>query len=339
MYFASGWVISLFIREAVVLPLTTRYFQFLFCSFPFRYLSRICSSLLHSSGDTVSPMKVILLTNVLNLAADYGLIFGKFGLPEMGLNGAAAATVLSRIFQLSLFLYFVAAREPFKIRLRHLGLVSFDTARSLFRIALPAAMEAAVIHSGFLVFFKIVASLGSLPLATHHIALSIESLSFMFGVGLAIAAASIVGQKLGEGQPLGARFGANVALKKCLGIMLGIGPLLLLFPAALIRLFTSDPEIIRLGSTVLRIGAFEQPFLGSYMVLAGSLRGAGDTMRPMLVAILGSWIFRVPLVYFLAVNCGLGLPGVWLGTCLDWLFRAAAMFVLFRRGKWLEKKV
>ena len=146
-------------------------------------------------------------------------------------------------------------------------------------------------------------------------------------------------QKLGEGQPLGARFGANVALKKCLGIMLGIGTLLFLFPAALIRLFTSDPEIIRLGSTVLRIGAFEQPFLGSYMVLAGSLRGAGDTMRPMLVAILGSWIFRVPLVYFLAVNCGLGLPGVWLGTCLDWLFRAAAMFVLFRRGKWLEKKV
>jgi Na+-driven multidrug efflux pump len=114
----------------------------------------------------------------------------------------------------------------------------------------------------------------------------------------------------------------------------GVGILFALFGRQIASLFGSTPEVLDLAGQAVRIAALEQPTLAAQFVLAGSLRGAGDTRSPLYVSLVGVLFFRVPVVYLLAIVLGWGLAGVWLGTALDWAARAATSYFLFRRGGW-----
>jgi len=154
------------------------------------------------------------------------------------------------------------------------------------------------------------------------------------GIGMAIAATSIVGQSLGAGKPAVARQGAFKSFRFALLIMGGAGLLFFFLPQVLAGFFTNDPDLTRIAGMAIKIAAMEQIAVAAEMVFAGSLRGIGNTKSPMLVAILGTWCFRLPLLWLIVNRLHLGLYQVWFLFVVDWYLRALVLFILFLRTNW-----
>ena len=179
-----------------------------------------------------------------------------------------------------------------------------------------------------------VSSLGTVSLAAHQIAVNVESLSYMPGFGLAVAATTLVGQALGAGKENLAEASIRRAMTFALVVMGNMALVFGLFGPQVVRVFGATPEVLTLAGLAVRLAALEQLPIAVQMVISGSLRGAGDTRTPMVVTVVGTLLFRVSAVYLLAIVLDLGLAGVWLGTAVDWTGRAILLYLLFQRGTW-----
>ena len=207
-------------------------------------------------------------------------------------------------------------------------------ARRVVRIAVPTLVEVVVQRTGYIVFMGMVTALGTTALAAHAIGLRIESLSYGPGWGFSVAAAALVGHAVGAGNADEAgRIGWRAAL---LGgaYMGGCGLLFLAFGSWLVAPFLATPEVLGSAGTLVRISALAQPFMAIYFVIAGSHRGAGDTMPPLLVTIIGVIPLRLGLVWLISVRLGGGIEGVWWACNIDWIARALLMMWFFKRGSW-----
>jgi putative MATE family efflux protein len=210
--------------------------------------------------------------------------------------------------------------------------------KRILNVGIPAGMEQGVMRVGQLAFTMILSSLGTVAYAAHRIAMQAESLSFMPGFGFALAATSLVGQALGAGDPQEAEHvGLEAARIAACGMGL-MGLLFLVFPRALVSVFTSDEAVIAHSAVVIRIVAVSQPFMATHMVLAGGLRGAGDTRTVMLVSLVGICGVRLALASLL-VYLGYGLVGAWIAMSIDLIIRGSLLYWRFRHGGWKEAKV
>ncbi|MEZ4638103.1 MAG: MATE family efflux transporter [Caldilineaceae bacterium] len=196
-----------------------------------------------------------------------------------------------------------------------------------------------VAQSGYLLFTRMVASLGTATLAAHQIALRVESLSYMPSFGLAVAATTLVGQSLGAQNPQLAE--AAVKRTMIFSVVFNglLGAVFVFFARPIVSIFGSTTEVLALSALAITIAAAELPGIGIEMILAGGLRGAGDTRTPMIVTLIGVLLFRLSVVYLLAIQLGWGLAGVWWGTAIDWSMRALLLWVFFVRGHWKTIKV
>ena len=191
------------------------------------------------------------------------------------------------------------------------------------RIALPSIGETLISRLGLIFFTRILATLGTLTLAAHQIALRVESLAFMPASGLSTAAAALVGQALGAKRTDAAEQGIRRTLLLGNGAMALFGTGLVAFGSSIVRLFgVQDAALRQMASAAIRISALELFGLSSLMILASCLRGAaGNTRTPMVVTIAGTFLFRVPATYLFAITLRRGLQGVWPATALDWSAR------------------
>ncbi len=332
--------LSLLGAERVVAQAGGVYLRLILCtsflSFPFM----VANGILRGAGDTRTPMWLTLAMNVWNIAAAVVLVFGLGPIPALGLAGAGAATASARALGGGLALL-VLFRGWSVLQVRPAALARWD-GRLIWRIVrlgLPNLGETIISRLGYLAFMSIVTRLGTIPLAAHQLALRVESLSFMPGWGLSVAAATLAGQALGAGSPEVAETGIRRTLLMALGLTGVIGILYAAFGPQIVAIFGSTPEVLGQAGLAVRIAAAEQPFLAAQMVLAGGLRGAGDTRTPMWVSLFGVACLRVVVVYLFAVVLGWGLAGVWWGTTVDWAGRSALIWLLFRRGRWKEVQV
>ena len=206
-------------------------------------------------------------------------------------------------------------------------------------MTLPATLEKVIFHAGFLVFAGMVARLGEVAAAANQACIALESLSFIPAEGFGIAAATVMGQKLGAGQPEQARAGGRTAVRLAIAFLCSMGALYLLVPSFLVSWFTSDPEVISLAVTCLMLGALAQPSMAIGITIAKGLQGAGDTRSPLAVTIVGIWGIRLGACWLLAFRFGLGLPGIWIATAIDWWVRAGLLIWVFRRGRWTTVEV
>ncbi len=320
-------IVGLFIKDTSVIWESGSYIRIIFYSFVFNDISMISSSILRASGDTRTPMKVTILTNCLNVIGNYILIFGKFGMPALGLQGAGLSTAICKVIEgFLLTSHIFSKRSVLRLYTNSFKLISRDSLRTVFKISLPASLEPFLVRTGFLLFTRIVTSMGTLAIAAHRIAVAIESLSFMPGLAFSMACATLVGQKIGERSESGFRQSIKQSLLIAIFVMSSFGLLFLLIPGFLARLFTSEKNLIASAALCLMIGAFEQPFLGASMVFRGAFQGAGDTKTPLYVATLSVWGPRLVLSYLLGLQFGLGLAGIWIATTVDWLCRTILFF-------------
>ena len=309
-----------------VLSSATRYIQLVFLFFSFTAGLNILSAIMHGSGNTRTPMEGILLVNVLHIVLAYPLIYGKWGCPPLGVTGAAYAINASEMIGCCYLLV-----QAFRKKYIRLGRPSPDLFGKIWQVGYPVALERVAQQSGQLFYSKIIIGYGTVAYAAHQIGVSIESLSFMPGAGMGIAAATLMGQALGARKIRRARISHREALRLALIVMTVMALLFLLIPHLLIGLFTADPGVIEKGCVFLRIVAFAQVPLALSFVYAGSLRGTGDTHYVFLVTLVAMWGIRVLLSYVAADLFHLSLYMVWGVFILDWLFRAVAFAGRYHR--------
>lgn len=326
-------------NEAII-DMGSSYLRIILSTSFFGFCLMVFNGIMRGSGDTRKPMYITLAMNIWNVIAAYVLIFGVGSFEGLGVLGAGIATASARLIGSLLALHALLGRKSFiRIALKDIFQWDGHLARKILTLSLPAAGEAVVTRAGSTLFMRIISALGPVSLAAHQIALSVESLSFMPGWGLATAAATLTGQCLGARKPDLAEKAIRRTMRLSLIIMCTIGIAFALWGQQIVTVFGSTPEVLSLAGTAVRIAALEQASIAIVMVLNGTLRGAGDTRTPMLVTAFGVLLFRVAVVYLFAIVFGWGLAGVWLGTAVDWAGRAALVYVLFRRGKWKELAV
>jgi putative MATE family efflux protein len=319
-----------------LLDLTLAYLHvtwLLFAAYVFLHLS---AAIFQGVGDTRTPLRAMVGVNVVHLVLAVPLVFGLWGLPRLGVVGAALASGLSEAVGAAWLLW--QARRRGLLGGRG-GTWGFPELPRILRVALPAVGERMLTHGMQLVFARIVIGYGVAAYAAHQVGLSIESLSFLPGLGFAKAATTLVGQRLGAQDPGGARRSARQANLMAVGIMTAWGITFLLFPRAWVLLFTSDPGVLAYSVTLLPIMGLLQPPLAVAMVMAGALRGAGETPVVLAGAILGGWIVRLPLAYLGGVSLRLGMAIVWTAMILDWLVRGIVFGWRFRRLRLTEVRL
>ncbi len=296
----------------------------------------VANSIMRATGDTQKPMYITGLMNVVNALLAYILVFGLGPIPRLELRGAALATSLARMLggigaQLVLF----SSRTPIHLRPSHLLRWDWGLIGRLVRLSLPNIGETLISRLGFMLFTRILSSLGTVALAANQVAVRVESIAFMPAWGLATAAAALVGQALGAREEEMAQRGIRRALLMGNVAMVLLGAAFIGKGVAIVRIFgIQDAQLASSAATVVRISALELCGLCSVMVLSGCLRGAGDTRTPMIVTLAGTVLFRVPVTYLFAISLNGGLKGIWLATAVDWSMRALIMFFFYIRGRW-----
>ena len=309
-----------------------RYLRIICIVFPVSSMIFVGGACLRGAGDTRTPLLVMGVVNVFNIVVAWVLVEGIGPFPALGVEGAAYGSALARFLGgLIVFVLLLKGRSGLRLRWRGLDR---EVMWRILRIGLPTSLDQLIFRIGSLVWIRIVASLGTVAFAAHQIVLNGESISFMPGWGFAVAATTLVGQGLGARDHERAEKDALVAFYFSAVFMSLMGIVFFLFAAQIVGLFTDDADIIAMGTLPLRLIGLVQPFLAAMMVFSGSLRGAGDTLTPMLVNGASVWLLRIPLSLLVVEWLGWGLTGVWMVMALDLTVRGIVLFWQFRVGRW-----
>jgi multidrug resistance protein, MATE family len=306
----------------------------------FMVLQYVCAGALRGAGDTRTPMIVTGVVNVVNVLVAYTLIFGHFGFPALGVLGSAWGASVARACGAAILLALLySGRRRVQIAGRAGWRPDVALMRRVLKIGLPSMIEQSLMSGGSLLYSVIVIGMGPAIYAAQRITFNALSISFMPGMGFGMAATTMTGQSLGAGRPDLARRSAWIAFRMAALWMCTMGIGLIIFGNQIMRLFTTDPVIISVGTVALRVIAFSQPFQALGQVMAGSLRGAGDTRFPMFATGLSVWLIRLPFGVLFGPILGWGLGGVYISNVMDALARAIANYVRFRAGKWQKLRV
>lgn len=319
--------------ESGVIELALPYSTLIFLVIPFTVLLQVLSSILQGTGDTRTPMYAMMLVNLLHILIAYPLIYGRWGLPAMGVKGAAMAVGLAEATGVAYLM--MRCGRIFKPS-PHWRL---DLIRTLWDVGAPVSGERIVQQAGILIYTKLVLLYGTVTYAAHQVGLSIESLSFLPGYGFAIAAATMVGQSIGAGKYTRAKLENLEANRLAILIMAAMGVVFFFFPYALLRAFTTDDAVIELGTMFLKIVALLQIPLALTMVLAGSLRGAGDTRFIMSATLVGMWGVRVPMGLIVGLWLEWSVVYVWTAMIADWTVRMALLLWRYQSERWKAIRV
>ncbi|NJN70739.1 MAG: MATE family efflux transporter [Nitrospira sp.] len=319
--------------EPAVIELALPYSTLIFLVIPCTILIQVLSSVLQGTGDTRTPMYAMIGVNLLHALLAYPLIYGRWGAPNLGIKGAAIAVGLA---EATGTLYLLLRCRPI---LKKSLILRVDLIRSIWDVGASVSGERVVQQAGIFIYTKLVLLYGTVAYAAHQVGLSIESFSFMPGYGLAIAAATMVGQSIGAGKYTRAKLENWEANRLALAIMTCMGIIFFFFPYALLRAFTTDEAVIDLGTMFLKLVALLQIPLALTMVLAGSLRGAGDTRFIMWATTAGMWGVRVPLALVFGIWLELGVYYVWTAMVADWTVRMGLLLWRYHSERWRKIQV
>ena len=326
-------IIGLFGVDADVAAIGAECLRVSMIGFPAFMLTFVIAGVMRGAGDTRTPLVAGFVSNIINAGLAWVLIYGGFGLPAIGAVGSAWAATAGRFVAVA-FLIFILLRGRGQLRLTGLAdwAPRFPAVRRVLALGMPAAVEQVLISSAFTVLTGIIATLGTLNLAAQRISFTALSLSFLPGVGFAIATSALVGQSIGAGRPEEARAAARAAAQWVTLWMIPLGLVFLFFARPIMGLFTDDPEVIRLGARSLRVLALSQPLWGLLFVWAGALRGAGNTRLPLFFNVFGMW-FGVLCAFVLIRLVDVSLPLIWAVCIPGWAINALGVWIGFRRQK------
>lgn len=298
----------------------------------FNMLTNIFNGIYRGCKNTKTPLYGAAIMNIVNVSLDYILIFGKFGAPELGVKGAAIATV-GGILCAFIFSLTQLKKLPFKIHLKRK--IIKEEVKELVTLAIPSACQEGAFSINRLINVSIIMGLGSLAFAANQITITIESISFMPGWGFAVALTTLAGHSIGEKNYEKTKKYVYYTITLSV-ITMGVTALIFFFfPKELISLFIkeSEKEVIELGAMCLVLAAIEQIPMAIAMALEGAMKGMGDTKTPFKVVIFTNWIIRLPLVYYFLYLKKYPVTAFWTITAIQWTIEAIIIFIVYER-KW-----
>ena len=312
----------------------SRYFLVTALFLPFLQFDFLAATILQASGEMRVPSLLNVLMCVLDVALNYLFIW----VLDLGVVGAALGTGLAELMIATSMVWYLTCRcKDLKLR-GEKG--SFAPTRPVvnnaLRIGLPLCLENIVMRGAYVAGTVIVAPLGAVAVAANNFAVMAESFCYMPGYGIADAATSLVGQSIGAGRrDMARRFGwLTTGGAMILQTLTGI--LLFIFAPEVMGLISSDPEVVSLGATVLRIEAFAETMYAASIVSYGACVGAGDTLLPSILNFSSIWVFRIVPAIWLCPHYG--LVGYWIAMCFELNMRGALFLFYLARGRWLRLK-
>jgi putative MATE family efflux protein len=337
--FFTKWPFVLMGTEPDVTHLGIRYLRIIFIGAVFFFLLDVFSAIFRASGDTKTPMLVIGGSLALNIVLDPILIFGLGPFPRMETAGAALASIFSQAVGSLLFIWLIArGKLGFKFSLLPRLKLDLSMVWRILRVGIPASSAWILFSVVYLFLNKIVALFGTEAIAALGIGNRMESISFHTCMGCSIAASTLVGQNLGAGKPERSSQAAWQAAGIAVLVTAFVGIMFFTFPRQIASFFISDPKVIGIALWYLKIVALSQMFMALEIVFEGAFAGAGNTVPPMMVSIVGS-LARVPLAYLLAVYWGMGIVGVWWVITFTSIVKGLVLAYWFSRGKWKSQKI
>jgi putative MATE family efflux protein len=297
------------------------------------------NAVFRGAGDAAIAMRVLWLANSINLLLDPCLIFGLGPFPRLGVTGAAVATLTGRSVGVLYQLYRLhRGGEHIRILARQVRTQAEVMVR-LLRVSLTGIAQMLLPHIAWISMMRIVSVFGSAALAGYAIAIRIIVFFILPSWGLSGAAATLVGQNLGARQPERAEQSVwKTGIYNAL-FMGAVGMFFVAFSAPVIRLFTLDPAIVSVAAACLRIVSIGNLGYAYEMVMMQAFNGAGDTITPTIVNFFGFIVLEIPLAYALAIPFGMHTNGVSWAITISESAIPVAMVILFRRGRWKEKKI
>ena len=294
---------------------------------------------LRGAGDTRTPLGVGILVGLITVVGDYLLIFGKLGLPALGVTGAACATATGYLAGGLVSLALLARGDLVLTLPRRDRRLRLDVVRRVLAVGYPAAVEHILMQLGFLIYIVFAARYGTSQVAAYVIGVRILALSFLPGFGFAAAAGALVGQSLGAGRPGEAERSGWESTRLAVYLMTAGGVVIFLAARPIATLFTNDATVVADAIPFIRVLAAAQPLMAVDFTLGGALRGAGDTRFPLLAVLVGFYGCRLGWAWVASFWLHLDVVWVWLALVADYVARGALKGHRFRSGRWKTLRV
>ena len=297
------------------------------------------NAIFRGAGDAAIAMRLLWVSNIINLILDPCLIFGVGPFPKLGVTGAALATLTGRsIGVLYQFYRLLRGTERIRILWRQVR-INMRVLLRLLRVSLTGILQFAIAHTSWIGLVRIVSIFGSAALAGYTIAIRIVIFVILPSWGLSNAAATLVGQNLGAKQPERAETSVWRTGFYNMIFLGGIGLFFMVFAEPVVRLFTHDPLVVLLAASCLRIISYGNVGYAYGMVMLQAFNGAGDTVTPTIVNLFGFWFLEIPLAYGLAIPGRMQSSGVYISIVVAEAAIAVAGILLFRRGYWKKQQI
>ena len=291
------------------------------------------------AGDAPVALRSLTLANALNIVLDPCLIFGLGPFPEMGVTGAAVATTIGRGIGVAYLVYYLlGGNGRLQLRLKHLSPAP-QLMLQMIRISAGGIGQFLISTSSWIAVMRVVSLYGSAAIAAYTVALRLIEFAILPAWGLGNAAATLVGQNLGAEKPERAEQSVWRASKYNAIFMTAVGIVMILLAPQIVSLFSTEPEVIRYGTSCLRILGVGYPMYAVGMIIIQALNGAGDTTTPSVMNFICFWLLQIPLAYWLATAAGFGPNGVFLAIVIAESILTVMGVLVFRKGKWRDRKV
>ncbi len=331
----SPYIFTIFKASSDVSTTGMAYLNILLFSIPFLALNTVFHNTITSVGDTKTPLYLDIGAAVANAIFNYIFIFGHFGFTKMGVEGAALSTVMVKGVELCAFIYLIYSRyQEFRLKF----IYSKSLIKRVLKVGVPAMLDRLSWNLTSLIFGGIVLTLGTASYTAFQIGQKIEGLSFMPGLGFAIAASILIGQEIGKKDISMAQKVVKVASKYSSLIMFTITIAIIIFADELLSLFTQDLEVKELAKLYIIVVGLSQIPLAMEFVYSLSLKGAGDTKATFTINMASMWGIRI-LGTLISVYIFNSLVGVFVAIALDTLVKAALFYLRFQKGVWKSLKV
>ena len=331
-YFSAEFVVTLLGAEPEVIPMATGYLEIVSLGMIMTFGYSVFSSLLRGYGDTITPMLIMAGSVLLNLILDPLLIFGWSIFPELGVEGAAIATVISRGagFILGLYILFTGIKG-LKIRPKHM-IPDLGYFRDTLRLGLPASIELVSRSLSVNVVLYFIGFFATPMVAAYGVVVRIYSAVYLPGIAVSRSVETMTGQNIGAGKPERAAKANDLAARYMFAILTAFGIFCILLSTQILGLFSDDPEVIEVGSQFLKILGASFGFIGITRSYTGGLRGAGKTTAAAIITIISLWLVRIPFAY-LSIN-PLGETGIWWAFAISNFVGALLAYAWFKTGRW-----
>ena len=321
--------------DAATLQMATNYLNIQLYGFVPLMITFTITASLRGIGDSRVPLFYNTTANVVNVIFNYIMIYGKFGCPAMGVEGASLATDIGQCTATVIAVFSVWGYKRYVgINFKEKFRFDWEIMGSVVKIGLPAMIEQVLMRTGAIIFTRAVSGLGTVTFATHNICMNIQAMSFMIGQAFAVSSTTLLGQSLGKRRYDMAVIYMRITRVVGLCVAVFVGLIVAVFRSQIVAFYNPTPEVIAAGSGILLLIGCSQPIQGEQFIISGGLRGAGDTRFSAMVTAVTVLLIRSGLANLTIKVFHWGLWGAWIAMACDQLVRTLLMYYRYHSGKW-----